>query len=149
MAVFDRPSSHFPALGTLRYGRGYWEGSVDLPALGGSFPLILRATRDGPSEQQIAAMTGVVSAAMAIRQAAGSGMVEVHQESTLLPHDLGADANGIWRYLLPCQVEIADDSYYRDGRIAVLIIFTSTQHEDFAPAIETADGHFVGVLSGT
>ncbi len=44
---------------------------------------------------------------------------------------------------------MSDESYYRDGRINIMIIFVSQLAEPFLPAIETADGRYVGVLSGT
>lgn len=149
MSVFKRPTSTSPTFGTLQYGSGYWEGMVDLAPLGGSFQVIVRARRDGPSDAQIAAMSRVISDAGSIRGAASKDMIDVHEESELLPSGLGSDADGIWRHLQPSQVEVCDESYYDDGRIAVLIIFESTQHGDFAPAIETADGYYVEVLSGT
>jgi len=49
----------------------------------------------------------------------------------------------------PEEIEVSDESYYRDGRIFVALIFGSTQEPSFAPAIETVDGIFVRVLSGT
>ena len=149
MSVFKRHTMTYPTFGTLQYGSGYWEGMVELEPFGGSFQVIVRATRDGPSDAQIAAMSRVIADAVALRKVATKEMVDVHEESELLPDDLGSDADGIWRHLHPSQVEVADESYYEDGRIAVLIIFESTQHGDFAPAIETADGSFVEVLSGT
>lgn len=149
MSVFKRPAASYPVFGTLEYGSSYWEGTVDLEPFGGSFQVIVRAKRDGPSNAQIRALARLVSEAATIRSLAGKDMVHVHEESKLLPPGLGSDADGIWQHLQPSQVEISDESYYGDGRIAVLIIFESLREADFAPAIETADGQFVEVLSGT
>ncbi|MFC4254740.1 hypothetical protein GRI97_04840 [Altererythrobacter xixiisoli] len=149
MPPSNRPTADWPTFGTLRYGSHYWEGSLDLPAFGGPFPLILRATSDGPTPSQTAALARVLAEAANIRAAASAEMVAVHEESGLLPADLGSAPDAIWQNLLPCQIEVSDAAYYGDGRIAVLIIFESTQHGDFAPAIETVDGEYVGVLSGT
>lgn len=44
---------------------------------------------------------------------------------------------------------MSDNRYYRDGRIAVLLIFGSKLEPDFAPAIETANGDFKQVVSGS
>lgn len=55
----------------------------------------------------------------------------------------------IWDFLRPEFIEVCDSSYYKDGRIFIAIAFASTQAPDFLPAIETADGAFVQVLSGT
>lgn len=109
----------YPALGTLQYGSGYWEGTIDLEALGGSFQLIVRATRDGPSGEQISAMSRVVSDAASIRKAAAKEMVDVHEESELLPDDLGPDAGDIWRHLHPSQVEVA--RHHRSARCAIFV----------------------------
>lgn len=149
MSVFQRLTSSYPTFGTLQYGSSYWEGSVDLEPFGGSFPVIVRATRDGPSNAQISAMARVISDAVSIRKLASKEMVDLHEEGEISPSGLDSDVDGIWQHLRPCQVEVTDESYYGDGRIAVLIIFESTQQVDFAPAIETADGSFVEVLSGT
>lgn len=149
MSIFSRPTAQYPAFGTLRYGSAYWEGTIQLEPFAGSFPVIVRAKRDGPSASQIVAMSRVVSEASSIKASASAGMVEVHEQSELLPSDLGPHSEAIWKYLSPSQIEVCDETYYGDGRIAVLLIFEASGQPDFAPAIETADGTFVEVLSGT
>lgn len=90
MSVFQRPTSSYPTFGTLQYGSGYWEGSVDLEPFGGSFPVIVRATRDGPSNAQISAMTRVISDAVSIRKLASKEMVDLHAEGEISPSGLGS-----------------------------------------------------------
>jgi hypothetical protein len=76
-------------------------------------------------------------------------MTALHRSSRLLPDEQHVPASDIWRLLQPEQIEVSSTSYYGDGKIAILMIFGSTLVRDFAPAIETADGQFVQVLSGT
>ncbi len=149
MSVFKRQISTYPALGELRYGCRYWKGTIVLEALGGSFDLIVRASRDGPSAAQIAAMSRAIADAASIKIAASKKMADLHAYSEILSVSLNSNAYGIWGYLHPLEIEVSDESFYEDGRIAIFIIFESTLHRDFAPAIETADGFFVEVLSGT
>ncbi|WP_454818914.1 hypothetical protein [Labrys neptuniae] len=136
--------------GRLRYGKQYgaehWRGNVSLPGFGEPFSIIVRAGRSGPSERQTAAMFAVVANASSLRQQATQPMAELHREAGL-PFS-GGDKN-VWSILQPEEIEVSDESYYRDGRIFVALIFGSTLEPDFAPAIETADGHFVRTLSGT
>ena len=149
VSVFSKPTAEYPTFGTLRYGSAYWEGTIHLEPFGGSFPIIVRAKREGPSASQVAAMSRVVSEAASIKALASAGMVEVHEESELLPSGVGPHPETIWQHLAPSQIEVCDETYYGDGRIAVLLIFEASEQPDFAPAIETADGTFVEVLSGT
>lgn len=149
MSIFKRPIMNHPIFGAMQYGSAYWESMVDLQAFGGPFSLIVRAKREGPSDAQATAMSRLISNAASIRGLASREMIAEHEECGLLPRNLESGADSIWQHLSPSQVEVSDESYYGDGRIAVIIIFESAQHMDFAPAIETADGHFVQVLSGT
>lgn len=136
--------------GRLRYGKKYgaeyWQGSVTLPGFGQPFSLVVRAGQNGPSERQTAAMIGAVANASSLREQATQPMAELHKEAGL-PFS-GGDKN-VWSILQPEEIEVSDESYYRDGRIFVALIFGSTLEPEFAPAIETADGYFVQVLSGT
>lgn len=135
----NRPTADWPIFGTLQYGSRYWEGSLDLPPFRAPFPIIIRALREGPTPAQTAAIRGKASA----------DMVDMHRQSGLLPSDPGPEPAAIWQHLLPWQIEVSDAAYYGNGQITVLIILESTQHCDLVPAIETADGDYVGVLPGT
>ena len=138
--------------GRLRYGKEYgaefWLGGVTLPGFDQPFSIVVRAGRSGPSERQTAAMTAVAANASLLRQQATQPMAELHREAPL-PFSEEAEDSEVWAILQPGEIEVSDESYYRDGRIFVGLIFYSTVEPDFAPAIETADGHFVQVLSGT
>ncbi len=144
-----KPSLEHPLLGRITYVSRYWDGHVRLDGFETPFQLIVRAGPDGPSEKQVAAMARLASDSARIRREASAPMIEVHRESGLVPGGLGADLERIWDALEPEQIELSNEDYYRDGRIAVLLIFGSLQEPDFAPAIETADGRFVQVLGGT
>ncbi len=150
MAVFHKPSTELAGIGTLHYLSGYWTAPLVLAPFGPApFELILRAGRSGPSPAQSAALQRVVADAAALRSAASAAMAELHREGGLWPGSASGDApEQTWQWLEPMQIEVSD-SYFDDGRCAVLLIFASRLQADFAPAIETADGAFVQVLGGT
>lgn len=149
MAVFERPVLELPSFGKLEYFSAYWRGRLRLGAFEKEFDLIVRAKRDGPSEAQSAALSRLIADAVSIKSSATEPMIEVHRHSGLMPDDLVGQPTRIWNALEPEQIEVADESYYGDGRIAILMIFRSFMNDDFAPAIETADGVYVEALSGT
>lgn len=76
-------------------------------------------------------------------------MAELHRQSGLCSPAMDAGDDEVWSLLRPEEIEVSDDRYFRDGRIAIALIFGSTLEPDFAPAIETANGDFRQVLSGT
>jgi hypothetical protein len=139
--------------GSLRYGKEYgaeyWLGGITLPGFEKDFSLIVRAGRDGPSQRQAAAMTAVLANASMLRQQATSAMAELHRDIGLPFANGTTEGKDVWSSLNPEQIDVSDESYYRDGRIFVGLIFGSTLEPDFAPAIETADGNYVQVLSAT
>ena len=141
MSFGQRPVLIIPEFGRIEYFGSYWKGAVQLGVFGKRFDLIVRAGRDGPSAAQVAAMSQLVSDAVP--------MLAIHRDAPGFPGDGSAAGELIWDLLQPEQIGVLDVSYYGDGRIAILITFGSSLHPDFAPAIETADGHFVQVLSGT
>ena len=149
MAVFQKPVLELAPFGRIEYFSAYWRGSLRLSAFENEFDLIVRARRDGPSAAQIAALAHLAANAAAIKETAAEPMIDVHRQSGLLADDLVDAPRRIWDLLEPEQIEVADESYYGDGRIAILMIFGSRLDEDFAPAIETADGTFADALSGT
>ena len=149
MAVFQRPVLELPPFGKLEYFSAYWRGRFLLDAFQKEFDLIVRAERDGPSSAQAAAMSRLVSDVASIKSSATEPMIDVHRRSGLMPDDLARQPGNIWESLDPEQIEVADASYYDNGRIAILMIFGSLLNMDFAPAIETADGQFMQVLDGT
>ena len=58
----------------------------------------------------------------------------------------------IWELLTPIQLEVSAEGYLKsekDKSIAILILFSSKLEQDFLPAIETKQGLFHQVLSGT
>lgn len=67
------------------------------------------------------------------------------------PSSVNADIEPdlIWTHFQPYFIEICDASYYGDKRFAILIAFEAHAEPAFVSAIETADGRFIGVLSGT
>lgn len=130
-----------------RYGAEYWEGDIVLPGVG-TFAIIVRAGREGPSRAQVAAMRRLVRDIGEIRRLAASPMADLHRECGLTLPDGGRDES-VWSILQAEQIDMADEGYHRDGRIFAALIFGSTVEPDFAPAIETADGVFQQVLSGT
>ena len=144
--------NHSP-FGHLRYGKEYgveyWRGSITLSCFEQPFALIVRAGRGGPSQQQAAALTAVVKSASMIQQQATTPMVKAHREAGISFETRNTGNGDVWSILQPEEIEVSDESYYRDGRIFVALIFGSTQEPSFAPAIETVDGIFVRVLSGT
>ena len=135
--------------GRLQYGAEYWRGSTTLSSFEQPFALIVRAGRIGPSPQQIAAMTSLMTNAAAIKRQATEPMAELHRESGLPFPEMDAGNDKVWSILQPEEIEVSDDFYYRDGRIAALLIFGSKLEPDFAPAIETANGDFKQILSGS
>lgn len=138
-----------PDFGRIECFGSYWKGIVRLCAFGKPFELIVRARRDGPSAAQAAALARLVSCAASIRSAATAQMVGIHQDVPGFPDDDGTAGDRIWDLLEPAQIEVTDGSYYGDGRIAIMLMFESSLHPDFAPAIETSNGHFVQALGGT
>lgn len=128
------------------YGAEYWRGSVTLPGFVQPFSLTVRAGRSGPSVRQTAAMIAVEADASLLLEQATQPMIELHREAGL--PSPGGDKN-VWSILQPEEIEVSDETYYQDGRIFLALIFSSTVEPDFAPAIETADGRFLQVVSGT
>lgn len=143
----------FPVFGRLTYGaqRGesWWSGEVRLAAFDKPFPVLVRAKGDGPSEAQTIAFSRIIAGSEELRRRASKPMADLHREGGLLPGGAGASDEAVWNHLVPEQIDISDERYYRDGRIMAALLFVSTRHDSFVPAIETADGAFVQVLSGT
>ncbi|NTE89604.1 hypothetical protein [Agrobacterium rubi] len=140
----DRPP--FGRLGYgKQYGAEYWRGSLSLPGFGQPFSLIVRAGLGGPSARQAAAVTAVVLNVSSLREQATQPMAELHKQAGL---PLFGEDKNVWSFVQPEEIDVSDEGYYRDGRILVALIFGSMSEPAFAPAIETADGHFVQVLSG-
>lgn len=146
----DETELEIAPFGRLRYGREYgveyWRGAIALSSFEQAFALTVRAGRSGPSPRQVAAMTRLAASAVAIHRQATGPMAELHRRSGLCSL-AGEDA--VWSVLRPEEIEVSDERYLGDGRIAVLLIFVSTLEPGFAPAIETADGEFRHVLSGS
>jgi len=113
------------------------------------FDLIVRGSVDGPLPGQIDAVRRILSDADGLKVQATTPMVEMFADCDLPTPALGMPHDRIWALLSPAFIEVADESYYSDGRIAVLIAFQSLQEPSFVPAIETANGRFEEVLSGT
>lgn len=149
MSVFQQQVKNDPVFGQIIYFSSYWKGQLTLSAFDQPFSLIIRASREGPTPAQRHAMQQIIAEATTLRQLATTPMLEMHQECGILPPDACAVEQPVWCYLQPEQIDVTDDQYYQDNRIAILLIFISNQNEDFAPAIETADGQFISVLSGT
>lgn len=126
-----------------------WSGRVLLPAFAEAFDLTLHGTAEGPLPEQIAAMEALVRDAASIRLAASKPMLDLYREAPLDRLPAADDPQAVWDVLSPAFVEICDRSYYGDDRICIVIVFESREEPGFMPAIETADGRFVGVLSGT
>ena len=126
-----------------------WNGTLILPCFGKPFDILVRGTADGPLSRQALAMQRIVAEADEIKGRATVPMRNLYEEVGLLPASFGNDSDRIWDFLEPSFIEVSDESYYEDGRIAVTIAFQSLHEPEFVPAIETADGEFVEVLSGT
>lgn len=143
----------YAPFGRLRYGceHGveYWRGSIALPSFELPFLLIVRASQAGPSRRQTAAMTDLLVNAVAVKREATGPMADLHRKNsqTLTAAD-SSDAD-VWEHLQPAEIDVSDDAYFGDGRIAILLIFGSKLEPSFAPAIETADGAFQQALTGT
>ncbi|TPG55939.1 hypothetical protein EAH89_13455 [Roseomonas nepalensis] len=151
MSLYQRPALVHPDFGGIECFGSYWQGTLVLNDFEKPFRLIVRAKQEGPSSEQATAMSTLVTSLASIRRAATAPMTELHRESELLPDPAGMSGDRIWSYLEPEQIEVSDARYYRNGNgsIAILLIFNSTQNMDFSPAIETTDGRFRQVLSGT
>ncbi|MBR0644865.1 hypothetical protein [Plastoroseomonas hellenica] len=143
----------FPAFGRLtydtQYGESWWSGEVKLAAFDKPFPVLVRAKGDGPSQAQTIAFSRIIAGSEDLRRRASKPMADLHREGGLLPGGADARDEAVWNHLVPEQIEMSDERYYRDGRIMGALLFVSTLHDSFVPAIETADGEFVRVLSGT
>ena len=131
------------------HGVEYWRGSVVLSPFDRPFLLIVRAGRAGPSPRQVAAMTRLLANAVALRREASGPMAELHRENGFFLSVSGAAEDRVWEHLQSGEIDVSDDTYYRDGSIAILLIFDSKLDPSFAPAIETADGVFQQALTGT
>ena len=147
---------HNPSFGTLTKEGKFskiWKGSLILPCFIKPFEVLVRGTADGPLPRQVAAMQHIVTEADDIKRLATLPMRALYEQSDLLSPSFGDDSNRIWDFLDPAFIEVSNESYYEeeyeDGRIAVAIAFQSIHEPNFIPAIETADGWFIGVLSGT
>lgn len=148
LAIFARPTETFPEFGKLEFTT-HWRGHIALAFDERPFEVLVRAKRGGPSANQIAAMKVLTTNALQIRAQATPYMATLHRSAWFFPTQTLASDDQIWDHLIPNQIEVSDESYYGDGRIASLIIFGLKSHQDYGPAIETADGSFVQVLSGT
>lgn len=126
-----------------------WTGRIELEGFDGPFDMVLRATAEGPLPEQSTALTRIVAEARALRDQAAAAMLDIYRETGLDMGSIGSDPTRIWDLLQPAFIEICDRSYYRDGRICILVVFASREEPEFVPTIETADGSYADVLSGT
>lgn len=139
--------TNFEVFGEMVY-RSYWLGEIFLDTFHETVEIIVRAKKDGPLASQFDAMRNFLAAQHQIKQLATQHMVELHQQCGF-KLDFHDDEK-IWDVLTPIQIEISDDQYYEyDRDIAILIVFSSKLEQDFLPAIETKQGLFREVLSGT
>jgi hypothetical protein len=126
-----------------------WTGLLSLPAFSGEFNVIIHGAKDGPLPLQVKAIERLLADDLPIKKRASAPMFDMHVKAGFAVNYIDDNAERIWELLKPEMVEVCDESYYRDGRICIVIVFGSRLEPDFAPAIETADGSFVGVLGGT
>lgn len=139
--------SNFEVFGKMVY-RSYWKGEIFLDAFNEIVELIVRANKEGPLASQFDAMRNFLAAQHRIKQLATQQMFELHQQCGFKLDSHNDDK--IWELLTPIQLEVSDDQYYEnDTDIAILILFSSKLEQDFLPAIETKQGLFHQVLSGT
>ncbi|HEY4250507.1 MAG TPA: hypothetical protein VGM87_04890 [Roseomonas sp.] len=136
-----------PVFGTLTRDQSedevWWDGHVALPGLARRCAvMVMDAGTEGPTAAQAAAMRRILDSAAEIRRLATAPLIASHQAIGLLPLAAAADPDRIWDVLDPEWIEVADPRQGNDGRIAVALMFGSTQHAIFAWAIETLDGVF-------
>lgn len=139
--------TNFEVFGEMVY-RSYWLGEIFLDAFHETVEIIVRAKKDGPLASQFDAMHKFLATQDHIKQLATQQMFELHQQCGFkldFHHD-----EKIWDVLTLIQIEVSDDQYYENDKdIAILIVFSSKLEQNFLPVIETKQGLFHEVLSGT